>query len=231
MQVQTLVPMVRLESAQYVLLGDFPEFSKDTMGNLCSMQLGAGRAPTPPHSLEELISSMGVKEDIAATGLDQAISVHLWANKFRLYLRERNLTDDENILKFLVLVQPLKACGHTNNNEPKILGHGKLHRAASVADQRRLFLECVETFLSEDSEELLPLTSSSLWQEISASVTALRTEKAGRNDPEVLRQAVLRILEVRKDPGVWDEGIEPTYIRFVKQAPPPSLTACILSIL
>jgi len=229
---QTRVPMVRLESAQYVLLGDLPEFSKETMGNLCSMQLGAtSRAPTPPHSLEELLSSLGIKEDIAATGLDQAISANLWANKFRVYLRERNLTDDENILKFLVLVQPLKACGHTNNNEPKILGHSKLHRVASVVDQRRLFLECVDTFLSEDSEEVLPLSSSSLWEEIIDSATVLRGEKAGRNNPDVLKQAVLKILEVRKDPGIWDEGIEPTYTRFVKQVPSPSLTACILSIL
>ena len=48
---------------------------------------------------------MGIKEEIAATGLDQAISANIWANKFRLYLHDRNLTDDENILKYLVLVQ------------------------------------------------------------------------------------------------------------------------------
>jgi len=221
--------MVRLESAQYFLFGDFTNIGIEAMGNLCSMQSsGTRRAPTPPHSLEELLTSMAVKEDITAAKLDQTIAADPWAEKFRLYLRERNLVDDENILKFLVLVQPLKTCKNVNNNEPKILGHSLIERVVSPSEQRRLFLECVDTFLSEDSEELLPLSSSSLWDEILVLDASL---KAGTGDEEVLRQAVHRLLQVRKDPGIWDSGIEPTYIRFLRQVPPPSLTACILSIL
>ena len=128
-------------------------------------------------------------------------------------------------------LQPLKACGHTDNDETQILTHNKLHRVANVFEQRRLFLECVDTFLIADSYEVLPLSSSSLREDIVDLATVLRGEKAGRNDAEVLKQAVLKILKVRKDPMLWDEGIEPTYMRFVKQVVSPSMITCILSIL
>ena len=59
----------------------------------------------PPKSLEELLSVMAVKDKITIVTVDQAITSNPWANKFRAYLRRMQLEDDENILKFLVLVQ------------------------------------------------------------------------------------------------------------------------------
>ena len=59
----------------------------------------------PPHSLEELLAVMAVKDEINVGALEQAITSSPWADKFRAYLRKMKLEDDENILKFLILVQ------------------------------------------------------------------------------------------------------------------------------
>ena len=60
---------------------------------------------SPPHTLEELLAVMAVRDDISAATVDQAITASPWADKFRAYLRRMNLQDDENIFRFLVLVQ------------------------------------------------------------------------------------------------------------------------------
>ena len=125
------------------------------------------------------------------------------------------------------MLQPLKLAAKTNNNEPKILGHSKLERMVSLEDQKRLFLEAVDTFLSEESEDLLPLSSPVLWQQLQDAAVKLRT-KTEEND---VREAVAKLLEVRRDQKIWEDGIEPCYTRFLKQTPPPSITACLLSIL
>ena len=96
-----------------------------------------------------------------------------------------------------------------------------------MEDQRRLFLEAVETFLSEESEALLPLSSPVLWQQLQDAAVKLRT----KTDESEVREAVAKLLEVRRDQKVWEDGIEPCYARFLKQTPPPSITACLLSIL
>jgi len=199
----------------------------DNMGNLCNIQAGGARVVTPPHSLEELLAVMAVKDEINVGTVEQAITASPWTDKFRAYLRRMKLEDDENILKFLILVQPLKLCAKTNNNEPKILGHSKLERVVSLEDQRRLFLEAVETFLSEESEALLPLSSPVLWQQLQDAAVKLRT----KTEEIEVREAVAKLLEVRRDQKVWEDGIEPCYTRFLKQTPPPSITACLLSIL
>ena len=61
----------------------------------------------PPHSLEELLAVMAVKDEINVGAIDQAITSSPWTDKFRAYLRRMKLEDDENILKFLILVQVL----------------------------------------------------------------------------------------------------------------------------
>ena len=60
---------------------------------------------TPPHSLEELLAVMAVKDEINVGTVEQAITASPWTDKFRAYLRRMKLEDDENILKFLILVQ------------------------------------------------------------------------------------------------------------------------------
>jgi len=209
------------------LLSDFYEFSLETdMGNFCSF-VGNGnkQAPSPPHTLEELLYEIGVKDDITAATVDQVIGANPWANKFRQYLKSRNLSDDETILRFLVLIQPLKSCANFNNNHAQILGHSKIHHALSESDRKRLFVEIFDNFLSEESEDVLPLSNQALWGDLLATSNSI---KAGL---PVSMDSIMEITQVRKDPGIWDEGIEPTYMRFLKQAPPPTLAACILSIL
>lgn len=209
------------------LLSDFYEFDLGRdMGNYCSFA-GSGnkKAPSPPHTLEELLYEVGVKDDISAATVDQVIGSSPWANKFRLYLKSRNLSGDETILRFLVLIQPLKSCANFNNNHAQILGHSKIHHGLTESDRKRLFMDIFDTFLSEDSEDVLPLSNQALWGDLLATSNSI---KAGL---PVSMESIIEIIQVRKDPGVWDEGIEPTYMRFLKQAPPPTLTACILSIL
>ena len=62
---------------------------------------------TPPHNLEELLAVMAVRDEINMGTIDQVIMASPWAEKFRAYLRRMKLEDDENILKFLILVQVL----------------------------------------------------------------------------------------------------------------------------
>ena len=62
---------------------------------------------TPPHNLEELLAVMAVRDEINMGTMDQAIMASPWVEKFRAYLRRMKLEDDENILKFLILVQVL----------------------------------------------------------------------------------------------------------------------------
>ena len=62
---------------------------------------------TPPHNLEELLAVMAVRDEINMGTIEQAIMASPWVEKFRAYLRRMKLEDDENILKFLILVQVL----------------------------------------------------------------------------------------------------------------------------
>ena len=127
--------------------------------------------------------------------------------------------------RFLVLVHPLKIATNLNNNQAQILGHSKIQKKMSAENQRRFFIEIFETFLSEDSENQLPLTNQALWDDLRATYSSLKENKT------VAPQSISDIVRVRRDPGLWDEGIEAAYLRFLKQVPPPSLAACILSIL
>jgi len=200
---------------------------KAEMGNLCSMGASAAskKVPTPPHTLEDLLYELQVKNEISSSGIDTVIESNNWAKMFRQYLKDRKLDDDVHILRFLVLIQPLKICSNINNNQPPILGHDKLHKTISEADKKRLFSDIFQTFLSEDSESMLPLSNQALWADLQATYNALQ------NKTSVTNEALNQILQVRRDANIWDEGLEPSYIRFLKQTPPPTLAACILSIL
>ena len=105
------------------------------------------------------------------------------------------------------------------------MGHSKIQKKMPEETQKRFFIEIFETFLSEESENHLPLTNQALWGELRTTYTSLKEKKS------VSSQSISTLLRVRRDPGVWDDGLEPAYARFVKQVPPPTLAACILSIL
>merc|ERR1712130_752001 len=96
------------------------ENCSDRMGNLCSMGASAAakKATNQPQNLEDLLYEMQIKSDISISSVNSAIESHHWAKQFRQYLRDRKLTDDETILNFLVLCQPLKLSSNINNNQP-----------------------------------------------------------------------------------------------------------------
>ena len=123
------------------------------------------------------------------------------------------------------MVHPLKICSPLNNNEAPILGHSKIQKTMSEDERKRLFADIFKTFLSEDSDNVLPLSNQALWADLLATFNALQSKEP------VTTESLNKLLQVRKDPGIWDDGLEPTYMRFLKQAPPPTLAACLLSIL
>ena len=71
------------------------------------------------------------------------------------------------------------------------------------------------------------MESTPLWQQLQDAAVKLRT----KTEENVVREAVAKLLEVRRDQKIWEDGIEPCYARCLKQTPPPSITACLLSIL
>ena len=50
-------------------------------------------------ALLELIVDFQIKNDVSSSTVNSVIETSQWANKFRQYLRERKLSDDENILR------------------------------------------------------------------------------------------------------------------------------------
>ena len=127
--------------------------------------------------------------------------------------------------RFLVLIQPLRTCYPLNNNQTQILGHTKITKSLSEDERKRFFTEIFQNFLSEDCDNMLPLSNQALWASLNDTFTTMQAKKT------VKSESLNEIINVRKDPSVWDEGIEPTYMRFIKQSPAPTLAACILSIL
>ena len=74
------------------------------------------QVPTPPHNLEDLLYEMQVghlflkkqpalicspqiKADVTSSSVDTLIESNHWAKMFRQYLKERKLSDDENIFR------------------------------------------------------------------------------------------------------------------------------------
>lgn len=126
----SIAPLQKLQKKSVHALKRALSDSDLRMGNLCSMGASAAakKAPTPPHNLEDLLYEMQIKSDVSSSTVNSVIESSQWANKFRQYLRERKLSDDENILRFLVLIHPLKICSPINNNEAPILGHAKIKK-------------------------------------------------------------------------------------------------------
>ena len=57
------------------------------------------QVPSPPHSLEELMYEMQVKEEVTSKTVDTVIENSHWARQFRQYLTSRRLEDDVTILR------------------------------------------------------------------------------------------------------------------------------------
>jgi len=187
-----------------------------SMGNVCILNQNTNvqKVSSSPHNLEELLSGIVNPEEISSDNVESVIDSNSWTSSFKEYLNKRNLEDELTILKFLVMVQAIRTKS-INKKTPKELYMFKSKKV----------LDICETFFSEDSENQVPLSNQHLWMEISAMTNSL---KAGL---PVSEEALDDVIKARKDPAVWDEGLEPKFINFAKQAPGPTLKACLLSIL
>ena len=151
----------------------------------------------PPKTLEELLHQIEVPDTISSSTVDEVIMNNYWTNKFSNYLSLRQLYDDETILRFLVMDQPIFL--HRNST------------TFNLENLRSLFVDICDTFLTEESENVLPLSNQVLLHDL------LETADIIKSGLPVTVSSILYINMVRKDPGIWDEGIEPTYYRFLKQ--------------
>lgn len=197
------------------VFGDHPVKRITKMGNVCifNQNNNVHKISSSPHSLEELLSGIANPEGISSENVNSVIDSNPWTSRFKDFLAKRNLEDDLNILKFLVMVQAIRT-KNINKKNPKDLHSFKSKKV----------LDICETFFSEDSESQLPLSNQVLWTQLFAMTNSLKAGLA------VSEEALDDVIAARKDPAVWDEGLEPIFIKFVQQSQAPTL-ACLLSIL
>ena len=100
----------------------------------------------------------------------------------------------------------------------------KKSKTVTIRDRSKNFQDIGETFFSEESSTQLPLSNQTLWNQIHATLTSLKAGLA------VSEEALDDLNTAGKDPAVWDDGLEPAFIKFIQQKPAPAL-ACLLSIL
>jgi len=187
-----------------------PELS--AMGNLCSIVAKEKIKTSPPHTLSELLSSVKLEDDPTIEWLQVEISRNVWLYRFHEFLVKRKLSDEIIALKFLVFTQPLK----NQYSKKKTFG-------ASVKDRRRLFSTVCHYFLSEESS--ISLDNESLFNDLLATYNSI---KAGL---QVSEESMMELLRARRDPLVWEEGLEPVYMDFASQAANNNHVACLLSLL
>lgn len=186
------------------------------MGNTCPLKAHSGsqHKMTIPRNLTELLEDL---DEIDPENLDKTIEEHTWCKQFREYLKSRDLSEDEITLKFLVLTQALV-------NLDQKLKDSKLSRPKRTGmrqEQEAIFKKAVTKFFAEESEEQVALSNQTLYNALAGA--DLSAKSVTDQQLEYLRKA-------REDSSVWMEGLEPTFLRFLKQAS-PSVLACLLSIL
>jgi len=186
-----------------------PQYIK--MGNICSVIAKEKKKATPPHTLNELLSSVQIEDDPTFHDLQLELTRNVWLSRFYEFLNKRDLEEEETALKFLIFTQPLQ------NQFSKRKTFGK-----SDQDRRRLFSTVCHYFLSENV--CISLDNEALFNDLMATLNSI---KAGL---KVSDESLLELLKARKDPLVWDEGLEPMYIKFVQQTN-MSQVACLLSLL
>ena len=141
---------------------------------------------------------------------------HNWTKQFRDYLRKRNLSDDETTLHFLVVTQAVLVL----DNKIASAKGNKKHKYRQ--DQETIFNKAVKRFFSEESEDLLSLSNQKLFESLS--------ETSRSDSKSVTDEQLGHLKKARQDSSVWAEGLEPTFLAFLKQTS-PSAIACLLSIL
>lgn len=128
----------------------------------------------------------------------------------------RTLTD---LLSEIVLQYETFIAKQKNKNNAKIGEKLK-------AEQRQVFYHIMVTFFAEDSEEQIALSNQKLFELLSSY-----SENAG-NERNLTEEMLNHLKRAQKDSNVWSEGLEPTYVKFLKQTnTSTNPIACLLSIL
>ncbi|XP_023320219.1 uncharacterized protein LOC111695221 [Eurytemora carolleeae] len=182
------------------------------MGTICDKFCTEKKKASPPHTLSELLSTVGFSE-ISEQNLNTELINNIWISRFVDYLRKRNLEDEETSLKFLILTQPLKA------QYKKTGSYG-----TSIEQQRWIFSFICSYFLSEDSTNILALDNQALFNDLQATQASIQA------DLKVSSEALADLLRARDDLLIWEEGLEPVYFKFLQPYSTPHI-ATLLSIL
>ena len=185
-----------------------------------------------PRTLTELLS--GFIDDIgdqitdAYKNLETFIKKDRWTKEFQDYLQKRELEDEENMLKFVLLTEiVLKYEKLINDSESlKKKNANNRNKERLKHEQRQVFDFIMITFFSEDSENQIALSNQKLFDILSSYA-----ENTGSDQP-VNGEMLEHLKKAEKDSKVWLNGLDPAYMNFLKQTnTSKSAIACLLSIL
>lgn len=173
-----------------------------------------------PHSLDELLRDFKSLRVTIDTDVETQIESQFWARKFRDYLLERDLTDTWIAFKFLVLTTPfhVKCNKQINNNNQK-------KSKALSKDLLQNFVKVGEIFFNEESEDQLSLANTALFEALWSSSERIR------NGGNLTDQDISLILKAREDLEVWQNGVEPKFMKFLATSNEGTTISCLLSIL
>ena len=160
----------------------------------------------PPKTLDELL------DDFSAPAtdnldLDTAIGDHIWAKRFRDYLRKRDLEDEEIALKFLIATQPLKV---KRDQVLRLNNNSKRHRALRK-DMDTSVRRVTAQFFDEDSETVVCLADKKCFRVLCEKSAQFKKLENG----EVTDTDIEWLLRARDDLDVWQNGVEQTFMNFL----------------
>ena len=162
---------------------------------------------TAPRSLDQLFNTLKIDVN-DLDDLEGFISRQTWIKKFNDFLENRQLDDHVQTLKFLI---SLKVLDNLQAKQTKM--------KTKIQDSKaQVCRQILQKFFSEDNY-ILPLSDEKLQE------TLLNF------DSQTFEEKHVKVLkEVKKDPTVWHEGLEPIFMKFLSTTS-PSFIACLLSIL
>eukprot|EP00095_Tigriopus_kingsejongensis_P003012 maker-scaffold170_size291898-snap-gene-1.39 protein:Tk03012 transcript:maker-scaffold170_size291898-snap-gene-1.39-mRNA-1 annotation:"hypothetical protein" len=167
-----------------------------------------------PHSLEELLKDFRNLKVTPDTQVERIIESKYWAKRFRDYLVARDLSDTRIAFEFLILTNPFQVKSESNNNLKK-----------PSKDLQHNFIKVAEVFFDEESENQLSLANAKLFDALWSASERIR------NGGRMTDKDISLILKAREDQEIWQNGVEPKFIKFLSSVDDTTPLACLLSIL
>ena len=162
-----------------------------------------------PRSLDHLLNTLKMEvKDLE--DLDNFITNQTWIKKFYQFLENRQLEDHMQTLKFLITLTLLE---NLQSKQSKV-------KPKTQDFKVKILTEIFEKYFNEDTY-ILPLSNEKLQEKLLSFEI-----KSGKFDENQFKT----LLEAKKDPTIWHEGLEPIYLKFLSSTS-PSFVACLLSIL